>query len=189
PPIEIDTDEEELDDTNDENGNDNNDNVPDLNLPQNQFFAYQINVANPVPNQVHEPDNYPLLNDAAEPQNPAPVPLLPAGLTRRPLTRQRMHEQSQENTSFAPENSFTKSKNREESTSRVDGQAYQLYRELEQEREDRLCVVCQDQVKCVILLPCRHLCLCDACRSAIITRDNTCPVCRRPIIQTLRVYV
>nr|XP_045622632.1 uncharacterized protein LOC123773156 [Procambarus clarkii] len=189
PPVDIDTEEEELDDANDENGNDNNDNVPDLNLPQNQFFAHQMNMANPAPNQAHEPNIFPLMNGGEVPRNPAPAPLLAVGLTRRPIARQRMHEQPRENIALSPESSISEIKNGRESTNRADGQAYQLYRELEQEREGRLCIVCQDQVKCVILLPCRHLCLCDACRSAIITRDNTCPVCRRPIMETLRVYV
>ena len=31
----------------------------------------------------------------------------------------------------------------------------QLLREVEREREDKLCVVCQDQEKCIMILPCR----------------------------------
>lgn len=190
PPVENDTEEEELDDANDENGNDNNDNVPDLNLPQNQLFAQQMNMPVPVPNHIQDPhaDLDPLANEEVGPQNPAPL-LMPVGPARRPITRQRFPEHFQEGVANPPANSFAESKQGRESTSRVDGQTIQLYRELEQEREGRLCIVCQDQVKCVILLPCRHLCLCDACRSAIITRDNTCPVCRRPILETLRVFV
>lgn len=186
PPVEIDTEEEELDDANDENGNDNNDNVPDLNLPQNQLFAQQMNMPNPIPNYMQDPsvNPNPLANGNVGPQNPA-TSFMPLGLARRPIARQRIHE----DLAGSFDNSIAENKQGRESTSRVDGQTYQLYRELEQEREGRLCIVCQDQVKCVILLPCRHLCLCDACRSAIITRDNTCPVCRRPIMETLRVFV
>ena len=32
---------------------------------------------------------------------------------------------------------------------------YQLLREVEREREDKLCVVCQDREKCIMILPCR----------------------------------
>ena len=31
----------------------------------------------------------------------------------------------------------------------------QLLREVEREREDKLCVVCQDREKCIMILPCR----------------------------------
>ena len=32
---------------------------------------------------------------------------------------------------------------------------FQLLREVEREREDKLCVVCQDREKCIMILPCR----------------------------------
>ncbi|XP_068222939.1 uncharacterized protein [Palaemon carinicauda] len=190
PPMENDTEEEELeDDANDENGNDSNDNVPDLNLPQNQVFAYPFNPPNPIPNEFEGIENH---------QNVPVAPIIPPALARPPITRQRTRHLAQETVAHQPQpepilqpetsSGSIKGPGREVS-SKVDVQTYQLYRELEQERESQLCIVCQDQVKCVILLPCRHLCLCDACRSAIITRDNICPVCRRPILETIRVYV
>ena len=64
-----------------------------------------------------------------------------------------------------------------------------LYQELEEERESRLCVVCQDEVKCVILLPCRHLCMCDRCTLAITRRREGCPVCRQYIRETIKVFL
>ncbi|XP_064081508.1 uncharacterized protein LOC135198049 [Macrobrachium nipponense] len=190
PPIENDTEEEELeDDANDENGNDSNDNVPDLNLPQNQAFAYPLNPPDPIPIGIERLENH----------RDVPVaPIIPPALARPPITRQRTRQLAQEAVIIQPQSEpipqpetsagSLKGPGREVSN-KVDVQTYQLYRELEQERESQLCIVCQDQVKCVILLPCRHLCLCDACRSAIITRDNICPVCRRPILETIRVYV
>ena len=192
PLMENDTEEEELDDgddANDENGNDNNDNVPDLNLPQNQAFAHQFNMPNNVA---------PIGFEAAGNQaGPPPLPIIPPGLARPPITRQRVRQLAQEASTqhsrheidMQPETSSESTKGSSSNGSNVDIQAYHLYRELEQERESQLCIVCQDKVKCVILLPCRHLCLCEACRSAIITRDNTCPVCRRPILESLRVFI
>ena len=67
--------------------------------------------------------------------------------------------------------------------------AGKLFKELEEERDNQLCVVCQDSKKCVILLPCRHLCLCKKCKFAIIDRSNVCPVCRHVILETLNVFV
>lgn len=165
PPEDIETEEEEIDDADDENDD-------------NQ----QANLPGPLPvyPQLDQlPDNQPQV--PAEEQVRPIIPLLQA---RRPITRQITQRQDE----VVPAGS-SKEKPNNDPHNRLDNQAYQLYRELEQEREDRLCVVCQDRIKRVILLPCRHLCLCDACRSAIITRDNCCPVCRRPILQTLRVFL
>ncbi|XP_072992750.1 probable BOI-related E3 ubiquitin-protein ligase 2 [Typha latifolia] len=44
------------------------------------------------------------------------------------------------------------------------------------ERKRRACKVCGGREACVVMLPCRHLCLCKACESAA----DTCPVCRCP---------
>lgn len=39
---------------------------------------------------------------------------------------------------------------------------------------NRLCKKCGQEESCVLLLPCRHLCLCTGCASSV----NTCPVCK-----------
>ncbi|KAK4293565.1 hypothetical protein Pmani_033753 [Petrolisthes manimaculis] len=168
PPVEIETEEEEVDDADDENDDNQQAEIPGP-LP-----------ALPQPNQLHD----------IQPQIPEEQvqPIIPLLQARRPITRQLIQRQEEEVEEVIPATSG-KVKPNPETNTRLDNQAYHLYRELEQEREDRLCVVCQDRPKRVILLPCRHLCLCDACRSAIITRDNSCPVCRRPILQTLRVFL
>jgi len=63
-----------------------------------------------------------------------------------------------------------------------------LLRQLEQEREDKLCIVCHDHLKCVILLPCRHFCLCQTCVSIIRETDSSCPLCRRFVTDSMKVY-
>lgn len=63
-----------------------------------------------------------------------------------------------------------------------------LLRQLELEREDKLCVVCQDQKKCVILLPCRHYCLCQICMQRVVETDPVCPICRQYVLDHLRIY-
>ncbi|XAR56892.1 Ubiquitin--protein ligase [Bertholletia excelsa] len=40
----------------------------------------------------------------------------------------------------------------------------------------RLCKHCGKEESCVLLLPCRHLCLCTVCGSSV----HTCPVCNTP---------
>lgn len=64
-----------------------------------------------------------------------------------------------------------------------------LLYQLEQEQESKLCIVCQDRNKCVIILPCRHLCLCMECCSIIQREHRSCPVCRQNVGRTMKVYV
>lgn len=63
-----------------------------------------------------------------------------------------------------------------------------LLRQLEIEREDKLCVICHDRFKCVLLLPCRHFCLCQICIDIVRQTDPNCPLCRKYVTDSLRVY-
>ncbi|KAL1200564.1 putative E3 ubiquitin-protein ligase LUL1 [Cardamine amara subsp. amara] len=47
--------------------------------------------------------------------------------------------------------------------------------------EGKECVLCLSQPSDVILLPCRHCCLCSGCSKALRFQTNLCPVCRQPI--------
>jgi len=47
------------------------------------------------------------------------------------------------------------------------------------------CCICLEQPKSIVLLPCRHLCLCDRCSNICV---DTCPVCRARIESKLCVY-
>ncbi|KAH7670080.1 putative E3 ubiquitin ligase protein [Dioscorea alata] len=49
----------------------------------------------------------------------------------------------------------------------------------------KCCRVCQERDVCVLLLPCKHLCLCKDCASAL----DTCPVCRSPKNASLHVII
>lgn len=49
---------------------------------------------------------------------------------------------------------------------------------------NRRCRMCGERESCVLLLPCRHLCLCTVCGS---TLHHTCPVCNNPMNATVHV--
>jgi len=53
-----------------------------------------------------------------------------------------------------------------------------LVKSLSEEAEKRLCVICQEEQKSVLLLPCRHLCCCANCGTQI---GHQCPLCRQVI--------
>ncbi|XP_013061705.2 uncharacterized protein LOC106051122 [Biomphalaria glabrata] len=66
-------------------------------------------------------------------------------------------------------------------------------REMERERDKRKCVVCQDEIKSVLVLPCKHLCMCVVCADQIvrsqITGRRVCPLCRTKITKVMNIYV
>lgn len=47
--------------------------------------------------------------------------------------------------------------------------------------EEKVCVVCQERGRSVLILPCRHFCMCDECAVRIVYGDGMCPVCRTGI--------
>ncbi|CAD5123593.1 unnamed protein product [Dimorphilus gyrociliatus] len=63
---------------------------------------------------------------------------------------------------------------------------------LEEERNRRLCVVCKDKIKSVLIMPCKHLCLCVSCAKCLAElgpRRRICPLCRRSFKSITNVYL
>ncbi|KAH8261895.1 hypothetical protein KR038_004466 [Drosophila bunnanda] len=52
------------------------------------------------------------------------------------------------------------------------------------------CVICMERSRNIVIMPCRHLCLCKECSQQLLLRyENRCPVCRNDIVSFLSVYV
>jgi hypothetical protein len=55
--------------------------------------------------------------------------------------------------------------------------------------EETMCVLCFDAPKDHIIVPCYHLCVCEACANLLTQMDKpTCPICRAAIQQTNKVF-
>ena len=67
-----------------------------------------------------------------------------------------------------------------------------LREELERERDKNLCVVCQTENKNIVVMPCRHMCMCKNCCTQLFRihrfHRRTCPLCRHPITSTMEIY-
>ena len=58
---------------------------------------------------------------------------------------------------------------------------------LSQAEEENLCIICEEATKRVVLLPCKHLCLCSACSKLEQVKD--CPMCRTEISDRMEVFM
>jgi len=56
--------------------------------------------------------------------------------------------------------------------------------EKENESESELCVVCLDEKKEYIFVPCGHYCCCEKC----INKLSECPICRKIVDQKIKVF-
>lgn len=49
------------------------------------------------------------------------------------------------------------------------------------------CVICMCDMRDTLILPCRHLCLCNSCADSLRYQANNCPICRAPFKALLQV--
>lgn len=54
---------------------------------------------------------------------------------------------------------------------------------------DSHCIICMDNLKTVLLIPCRHLCLCSTCAINSYSYQHKCPICRVSIKQKINVFM
>ena len=57
--------------------------------------------------------------------------------------------------------------------------------------EARECVVCMEEHRTTAMVPCGHRCVCDACAASCFAagQSRLCPMCRAPVVSTMRVYL
>lgn len=49
------------------------------------------------------------------------------------------------------------------------------------------CVICMSEPRDTLILPCRHLCLCQLCADSLRYQANNCPICRSPFRALLQI--
>ena len=54
--------------------------------------------------------------------------------------------------------------------------------------EERLCVACMEHERKVVLLPCRHMCMCKPCTDKVLEDTGQCPVCREHVVDSLEAF-
>ncbi|XP_074032990.1 uncharacterized protein [Leptinotarsa decemlineata] len=62
------------------------------------------------------------------------------------------------------------------------------HRSKEDGAEEVFCIICQERLKCILVLPCRHVCMCSECNSRLQLYNNTCPICRNNIESTMKIF-
>ena len=50
------------------------------------------------------------------------------------------------------------------------------------------CIICMDCERDCLLAPCHHLATCQACGDLLITRGDSCPICRKHIKQIIKFF-
>lgn len=50
------------------------------------------------------------------------------------------------------------------------------------------CVICRDRRKTILLMPCRHLCLCRRCATNLSNYRTVCPLCRKTYSNSIQIY-
>lgn len=60
---------------------------------------------------------------------------------------------------------------------------------IDDENEDNSgeCVICMSDTRDTLILPCRHLCLCNSCADSLRYQANNCPICRAPFRALLQI--
>lgn len=57
------------------------------------------------------------------------------------------------------------------------------------DKTENLCIVCLDQPKSAVFVPCAHRCCCQICGEKIFKKDKKCPVCTKEIVYCLnKIY-
>lgn len=66
-----------------------------------------------------------------------------------------------------------------------DKEKEKLGEELEKLKDERSCVVCLENPRSILFLPCKHLCVCAECKDSL----DQCPLCRQKIEQKIETFL
>lgn len=58
-----------------------------------------------------------------------------------------------------------------------------------EEESSSFCCICLSSPKCVVLLPCKHMCLCESCSFGDSTSIKFCPICRKKINSKMKIFI
>jgi len=64
----------------------------------------------------------------------------------------------------------------------------ELDKAIEEKEDLRQCVICCERLMNCVLLKCSHLCACEQCATDLKTKELPCPICRKPITGSFKVY-
>lgn len=53
---------------------------------------------------------------------------------------------------------------------------------------DRDCAICMDHARDCVLSPCHHMVTCNGCAKLLLNRRDGCPICRKDILEIIKVY-
>lgn len=65
--------------------------------------------------------------------------------------------------------------------------AFQVNLDDDSEDNGSECVICMSDIRDTLILPCRHLCLCNSCADSLRYQANNCPICRSPFRALLQI--
>lgn len=53
--------------------------------------------------------------------------------------------------------------------------------------QEMKCIICFDNLKNIILVPCHHMAMCSFCYENL--NRKMCPICRKNILNVVRIYI
>jgi len=76
-------------------------------------------------------------------------------------------------------------KNKKRKHNNVDEDEDRDSKKIKPDEDEGLCVICLDAKKTVLVMPCKHLCMCKECTA----KTTACPMCRVTIDSTTEVFL
>ena len=55
--------------------------------------------------------------------------------------------------------------------------------------KEYFCVICDERQKCILFLPCKHVCTCSECSDLNVLYSRKCPLCRTIIERKLKIFL